>query len=274
MQSRILVLPLIPLLVILAGCDLYDFGDLSRFKEDFHQSHPLKPGGRLYLENLNGSVQISGWDQETADIGGTKYATSEAALQALRIDIVASGDSIRVSTRRPSERRGSMGASYVIRVPRRTALERIETSNGSIQVTDIDAPARLVTSNGRVSAERVLGGLEATTSNGGIRALLNKLEERRPVRLTTSNGSVDLTAEYLANNDVTVTTSNGSITLRLPASLAARVEASTSNGSITSDFDVDGQSREGKNRLQGTIAGGGPAMRLATSNGNIRLLRQ
>ncbi|RPI09903.1 MAG: hypothetical protein EHM65_08680 [Acidobacteriales bacterium] len=203
--------------------------------------------------------------------------------------MVVSGDSIRVRTVRPSGHGGNMGASYLIRVPRRTALERIESSNGRIQVTGIEGAARLETSNGSIEANalsgaltartsngsvrvgRVLGELNIDTSNGSIRASAGKLE--RPVTLHTSNGSIELSVEALGGSGVNVSTSNASITLRLPSSAAASLTASTSNGSITNQFESEFRGRSGKNHLDGTIGAGGPRIRLDTSNGSIRLLR-
>ena len=83
--------------LVFTGCDDWgDWGDSNRFKEDFHHSYALKPGGRISLENSNGSVEIIGWDQDTVDITGQKYASTEAVLRSLKIDIVASADSIRI----------------------------------------------------------------------------------------------------------------------------------------------------------------------------------
>jgi hypothetical protein len=273
MPRRILFWMLVPLLVLFTGCDLADFGDSSRFQEEFHETHPLKAGGRLYLENFNGSVDISGWDQDTVDISGTKYASTEEMLHSITIDVIASGDSIRVRTVRPSTRWGNMGARYTIRVPRRTSLEKIATSNGSIDASFIDAPVRLTTSNGRVRVDNVQGALEVRTSNGSIRATVNSMEDGRPVTLHTSNGSVELSVEKLGRSDVTVTTSNGSVTVRLPSRIAADVVASNSNGSITNDFEDSFQGRSEKHHLEGRIGGGGPTLELRTSNGSIRLLR-
>ena len=291
MRGRWFLFPLTLTLAFLTGCDLEEFGGSTRFQEDFHKTYPMKAGGRLYLENFNGSLEISGWDQDMADISGTKYAATEQTMSALTVDVVASGDAIRIRTVRPSGHRGNMGARYVVKVPRRTSLERIESSNGGIRVTDIDAPARLETSNGGVEvsnaggpvtvrtsnggvrASGVRGGIEVSTSNGGIRVSLAKAEERRPVRLRTSNGSVELSAEDLRNNDVVASTSNGSITVRLPGSVSVDVKASTSNASITNEFDAAFKGRSGKTYLEGTIGAGGPMLDLSTSNGSIRLLR-
>jgi hypothetical protein len=60
-------------MLVLAGCEDFDIGGFTqRYKEDFHFSYPLAEGGRIELENFNGSVEISGWDQNTVDIDGTK----------------------------------------------------------------------------------------------------------------------------------------------------------------------------------------------------------
>ena len=261
------------LMPLLAGCyfPLSELGDSSRFKEEFHESHPLKAGGRLYLENMNGSVEIQGWDRETADISGTKSASTEGSLRALRIDVVATDDSIRIRTVRPSGHIGGMGARYVINVPRRTRLERINTSNGRIVVAGIEAPARLETSNGSVTAEGVKGGLEVSTSNGSIRVSLAGLADKQPVTLRTSNGSVQLSVENGGVGSVGVWTSNGSITAQLPPSLAATLDASTSNGSITNEFGDSFRGSSSKNHLRGDVAGGGALIRLSTSNGSIHL---
>jgi hypothetical protein len=309
MYRRSFVVLLAAATAMLMGCDLEAWGPASRYKEDFHHTYPLKSGGRLYLENFNGPVEISGWERETADISGTKYASTPEVRDALKIDIVTTGDSIRIRTVRPSGHRGNMGASFVIKVPRQTALERIESSNGSIHVDDIQGDARLRTSNGKVEVARLRGALEArtsngsvelqdvegpavlhtsnsairaqdvrgafeaTTSNGSIRASLSDVERRRPLKLVTSNGSIDLTVDGLRDNEIEAKTSNSPITLRLPASIAANVKAHTSSSSITSDFDVTSKGRSSKNRLEGTIGGGGPLLDLVTSNGSIKLLK-
>src|SRR5207249_442335 len=63
--------------LLLAGCeDWVEAGSADRYKEDFHFSYPLSANGRVEVESFNGSVEISGWDQNTIDISGTKYANT------------------------------------------------------------------------------------------------------------------------------------------------------------------------------------------------------
>ena len=48
-----------------------------------------------------------------------KYAGTAELRDAMKIDVATVGDSLHVRTVRPSERRGNMGAKYVIKVPRK-----------------------------------------------------------------------------------------------------------------------------------------------------------
>src|SRR5580693_8443934 len=156
------------LLLFLSVCALVFAGDSSRYREDFHYSYPQTAGGRFSIDNFNGSVEISGWDQNTVDISGTKYAESESLLHSMQIEASSSGNAVRIKTSRPDPHHGNMGAKYVIRVPRQTALEDVRSSNGSLRVEDIDGNAHLGTSNGSIHQGKIRGNVEARTSNGSV----------------------------------------------------------------------------------------------------------
>src|SRR5580658_3520868 len=103
---RAIFLPV--LAVFLAGCDGIDLGNIGssdRYREDFHFSYPLSAGGSLRLENFNGSVEISGWDKNTIDIDGTKYASTEYRLREMKIDIVPTPGSITIRPLPPLDHR-------------------------------------------------------------------------------------------------------------------------------------------------------------------------
>src|SRR5215510_2720648 len=102
----------------LTGCDIEDWNGGERVSRDFHMNHPLKAGGRFTIESFNGSVEISSWDQDTVDISGTKYATSDQLLDALKIDVQNTPDLVAVRAVRPTSYRGNIGAKFVIKVPR------------------------------------------------------------------------------------------------------------------------------------------------------------
>ena len=304
--SQLWKLALPALAFVLTGCDEISFGDTDRYKDDFHYSYPLTAGGRLSLEGFNGSVEILGWEKDTIEINGTKYASTPERLAEMKVDIDAQPSSVRIHTTRPTMR-GNMGVRFSIRVPRRAVLDQIVTSNGAIKIEDIDGQARLKTSNGQLKVTRVKGNVEAettnggvevietsgqvrvhtsnggvraeitkgsfeaTTSNGSIRANLRDSDPTRPIVAHSSNGGIDLTLDKI--HEVRADSSNSSITLRLPANTNARVRAHTSNSSIATDFGVSAQGSLSKHHLEGNIGSGGPLLDLSTSNGGIKILR-
>ena len=292
----------------LVGCEDIDFGNSERYKEDFHYSFTLPAGGRLNVENQNGSIEISTWEKDAVEINGTKYANTQNLLKDIKIDANQTGNTVQVKTISPYGWRGNYGARYMIRVPKRVELDRIASSNGGIRVDDVEGTARLHTSNGSIHALRLKGpldartsngsvdveehqggavlhtsngritgdvtkgDLEATTSNGGIRMRLREPDPEHPVRLESSNGSIDLTLD--AVRDIRASTSNSSITVRIPPAANARVRARTSNSSISSDFDVSVKGGMlSKHSLEGTLGSGGPMIDLSTTNGSIKLLK-
>ena len=300
-KASIAILPVL----LLTGCEeLVGFGNSERYKEDFHYAYALQPGARVSIDNQNGSIEITSWDDNSIEINGTKYANTPQALADVRIEIDHSPNAIDIKTTAPFGFR-HMGARYMIRVPRRVTLDRVVSSNGSIRAEGVEGPARLQTSNGAIRAhshvgdidartsngsveatdqtgnailhtsngsinvEMNQGALNAGTSNGSITARLVKPDADEPVRIGSSNGRIELTLDAI--RDVKATTSNSSITVRLPSSANARLRARTSNSSITTEFDVRGE--QSKHNIDGLIGSGGPLVDLSTSNGSIKVLR-
>jgi DUF4097 and DUF4098 domain-containing protein YvlB len=308
MRTKLFLPILAAALLGLAACDIEDFGGFDRYRQDFHYTYPLKADGRLSVETFNGSVEVSGWDQPTVDISGAKYGPTQDAADALKVAIDNTPDSVSIRVTRPSNR-GNMGARFVVKIPRAAYVDRIftsngairtqdgsgparlrtsnaqirvqalrgsvdaQTSNGSVELIDVGGDAKVHTSNGQIRTEGLRGALEAETSNGSIHARLEQVPAGRPVRLETSNSSVELSLPPNFANDIRVSTSNSGITLHMRYQVNARVMARTTNSSISSDFEVKMQGEFSKNRLEGVIGNGGPLIDLSTSNGNIRLLK-
>ena len=66
-------------------------------------------------------------------------------------------------------------------------------------------------------------------------------------------------------------TTNGGIEISLPGHVAADLKARTTNGSIETDLPVTIKGSFAKNRLSGSINGGGATIELQTTNGSIRI---
>lgn len=296
----------------LAGCEGFDptdWGNSDRFKENFSSTHKLAPGGRIVLEGFNGSVEVTGWDRDEVEVAGTKQAAREEVMRAITVDVTADAGMVRIRARRPEDRNCNCGVKFQLKVPKKVVLEDIGTSNGSLRLESVTGSARmhtsngavhvwgvtgdidistsngsididkfagaadLKTSNGRVKASGVEGAFSARTSNGSIDVDIEALDKGRPLVLSSSNGSINLSLAKWQNNEVRASTSNSSINVRLPEGVEAEVKASTSNGNITTDYEVT-TTQMSKTRLSGRIGGGGALLDLSTTNGNIRLMKR
>lgn len=305
----------IALVAFCTACDMETLAKagLLNFQEDFHYSYSLQPGGKLTLDSFNGAVEVQGWDQDTVEITGSKYASTEELLREMEIKVVAAADSVQIRTIRPAGKKVLCGARFLIRVPYRTELDQIATSNGPLRFEDISGsirsrssngavrvsrvdgaveittsnggvelerisgPASVRTSNGRVKATELSDGLEAVTSNGSIQAHVSATMAKQGVRLETSNGAIDLSLDSGIRDRIRASTSNAGITVRLPETLTAHVRAETSNAPVSTEFDVNREGSKGEGKLEGTIGSSSavelPEVHLSTSNAMIRLLK-
>ena len=291
--------------LLLSSCD--DFEPFDRAKQDFHYSYAMQPGGRLDLENTNGSLEITGWDRSTIDVSGTKYAPIDSELRDIEIKVEVSGDTARIHTVAPSFRHGSFGARYVIHLPRQVKLDRAQTTNGSVTVEDVEGGGGVRSTNGRISLARLTGNydvnttngtieleeaagefragttngsvrgrlkagsIEAHTTNGGIDLTIQKPEEHRPLRVSTTNGGVTFALAEFHDNPVTAETTNGSVTIRLPGDTNAQISAHTSFAKITTDLALSATGEISKHELSGRLGSGGPEISLHTSTGGIHI---
>lgn len=311
MRLRTLLIAALAAAIFQIGCDFdhMAFGDSQRFHEDFQYSYDLKPGGRVSVEGFNGSIEVLGWEKDSVQITGTKYASREENMRDIKIDVQTDAGSVRVRAVKPEPWHGNMGVKFMLRVPHEVQLESINTSNGQIRVEDIKGRTQLVTSNGPVNVRNLEGELSAKTSNGSVELFaakgdisvrtsngpirgedvrgaleattsnspitLHRFEPKAgsPVRLETSNGPIDAAFARFEGNEVRASTNNSGITIRLPGDAKARLRASTSNGHISTDFEVTASGEISKNHLEGAINGGGPTVHVSTSNGSVRIAR-
>jgi len=307
MRAKLAIPAVAAALLLMSGCDIEDF-DGARYSRDIHFAYPLNAAGHVSIESFNGSIEVTGWDQNTIDISGTKFGPSQAAAEDLRVDVDHSPTSVSVRVVRPSERLHNQGARLVVKVPRTACLDRIVTSNGNIRTVDGAGPARFRTSNAAIRVDNLNGSLDAQTSNNTIevagiqgdvtlhtsngsihardfRGSLDAGSSNNAVvavvsqpdagvRIETNNGGVDLTLPAHYRGDARASTSNHGITVRMPPDSGAHLIARTTNSSISSDFDMTMTAGElTRNHVDAQIGGGGAMIDLSTSNGSIRVVR-
>jgi DUF4097 and DUF4098 domain-containing protein YvlB len=229
--------------------------DKGRYTEEFHQTYRLAAGGRIDLDNINGAVHITAWDQNVVKVDAVKYARTKERLDEARIEVEASSDLVSIRTKYPDHDHtfdggwnDPAGVEYTLTVPRGARLDEIKLINGPLDIHGVAAEVRASCINGKLTAEGLQGR----------------------VKLETVNGRMEAGFERLSNSPVELSSVNGSLALILPSDAKAEVEASTVSGGINDDFGLHVRHHQIVGHdLRGELGGGGTQIRVSNVNGQI-----
>ncbi len=234
------------------------FDHRGALTEEFHQTYALTRDGRVELENINGDVHISTWDQNQVKVDAIKYADSKDRLEEAKIEIDAQNDALSIRTKYPhhdqswnwGSHNNPATVEYTLTVPRTARLDEIKLINGALDVTGVSGEVRASCINGRLEAKNLAGEARLSTVNGHLEARFDQLSGRA-VELNSVNGSVDMT---------------------IPSDSNAEVEANTVSGRIDNDFGlhVNHHNIVGHD-LRGELGSGGTRIRLQNVNGKVEI---
>jgi DUF4097 and DUF4098 domain-containing protein YvlB len=226
--------------------------------EEFHQTYALTADGRIELDNINGDVHISTWDQNQVKVDAVKYAETKEGLDDAKIEIDSGKEylSIRTKYREHDQtfnwgsHHNSASVEYTLTVPRTARLDEIKLINGKLDVNGVSGEVRASCINGRLEARDLAG----------------------TARLSTINGRLDVRFGQLAGHDVELNSVNGSVELTIPSDSQARIEASTVSGGIENDFGLHvNHHRFVGHDLNGELGSGTTHIRLENVNGRIEV---
>ena len=144
--------------------------------KEFNQTYPLQPGGTIELQNVNGTVDVQGWDRDTIEIHAVKTAKhKESDLELVSIEVDAKPGVVSVATRYPQNEGVEVAVEYTVRVPHCAHVEHVGTVNGTLRVSGIERVEDLRTVNGNIEVYEGGGSVHAHTINNS----------------TVANGSAD-----------------------------------------------------------------------------------
>lgn len=238
--------------------------------------------------------------------GGKRIASGDAeieeALEDFNIQIEQEYNKVIASAKRESGNwfggNNNISISFKVSVPAQTACDlntsggsisltgvkgkqTVKTSGGSLDLSNIDGNMKANTSGGSIKIKDYAGTLEANTSGGSI----NVKQARGEITLHTSGGSINLDN---IQGSITASTSGGGINANLQT-LEKQLKLSTSGGSISAtipsglglDLDLKGNrvntqlsnfnGKAEKDRIVGSMNGGGIPVKLSTSGGSVNL---
>jgi len=236
-------------------------------EHDFRWQGHLKAGQTLEVINQNGQIDATSATGDEARTEGTWRGDAE---RELFIEVVEYSDGVTICAVHAKDKapgrchRGGVSSeswsggwfgnrakiNFDVQVPRGVNFHAL-TTNGSVVGRNLASVVEATTTNGNVEVS-TSEWASATTTNGGIRV---------------SMGGAKWTGE------LKVRTTNGSVEVSMPASAEFRVNAATTNGGIQTDFPVTVQGSFSSKELSGTVGGGGRELKVATTNGTIRLMK-
>ena len=220
--------------------------------KDFDHTYPLAPCGTFELQNVNGPVDVEGWDRNEVEIHAIKTAKrQETDLERVAIEVDARPDAIAVTTRYPQNEGVEVAVEYTVHVPHRAHVEHIGTINGTLRISGLDNVEDLHTVNGDIQVFEAGGNVHAHTTNGDVQLELAHAPDK---------------------GGATAETTNGSLVLAVPSDLQAEIEAKCMNGNFYSELPITMESTERPREIRGKLGEGGVPIHLRTVNGAIRLI--
>jgi len=230
------------------------------------------------------------------NIGGKLHVDSQQNGDQVELTVrVNHGVTIGINTTR---------LSTEVRMPRNADLQ-LQTSDGRVEVSDLNGNISVHTSDGGIKVSQLSGAIDIGSKDGGIdaRALTGTVKLRSgdgridgtqldgKYDVSTRDGRIRLDGRFdaldIKSGDGSVTasagpgskmstnwsiaTSDGGIDVSIPRDFKANLDASTRDGHISLGMPVSVEGDLGKSKVRGTINGGGPTLYIHTGDGTIHL---
>ena len=223
--------------------------------DETRKSFELKPGDRVAVQGINGTVDIQTSDTKTAEVFVKRTADSPSSLRRRELIIEQTSDGLLVRSqqnhlglwehlfgRDPKE-------EVTIKAPRQIALS-LKGVNGRVTAGNVDGPLEAKGINGRVELGQATGSADVSGINGSVSVGLRQLGERG-ARLSGINGNLELRLTSDLNADLTAKGMNGRLSSEIPA--------------VTVDKDDHGS------HYSAHIGTRGSPITISGINGNVRL---
>jgi hypothetical protein len=225
--------------------------------DEIRKTFELRPGAKIEVQGINGSVSIETSDTKTADVLVRRTANTAKSLARREMIVEQTSDGILIRSRQ--NRTGFWDHLFgkdpkeevIVKAPRQIALS-LRGVNGKVVSGDITGSLEVKGVNGRVDLGQASDSLTISGVNGSIVVGLNQLGEQG-ARINGVNGGIEL---------------------RLGTELNADLEAKGMNGSVRSEIsEVTVDRAESWSRYSARIGNGGSLIEISGVNGNVRLTR-
>jgi hypothetical protein len=273
-------------------------------QRDFSAQKAADPSGTVEIVNVEGSVEVTGWNQPTVDVTGKLGSRVE------RVDVTSTANHTTIHVVVPkggSNWHGETAADLKIKVPQNSSLEvslvsadlrtngvggnqhlqtvsgdiQGDVGSGSLQVDTVSGDVHLAAHNGHNAQIKTVSGdveLDGTggdftlnTVSGDTNAKLGDLDH---VTFQSISGDLNLEAAALsAQGQLDATTISGEVKLHFKSTPDADINVQSLSGDINSCFGpkpVESQYGPGS-RLNFRSGKGGARLQVTSQSGDVAI---
>jgi DUF4097 and DUF4098 domain-containing protein YvlB len=266
------------------------------------QKHPAAASGKVSIENMAGSVKVTGWERAEVQVKGTLGDGAELSFDVsgeqttieveaehgnpmgIKSDLevlVPAGSSVSVegfqATISVAGVTGSVSAETVNGSITQSGSAKgveLQSVNGAIEVTKASGRIQAEAVNGTVTVRDASGELEASTVNGKLLVTGGSFER---AALESVAGGVRFEAGLSARATLSVESVSGAVDLFLPSAIGAEFSVSTFSGEITNELGPAAEKSSRwtpEKRLSFTTGSGGARVSVETLSGAVSIRKR
>jgi hypothetical protein len=221
-------------------------------------------------KNISSDLATSGGNIDLSDLNGTQeFRTSggNLVLNTLsgKLDGRTSGGNIVIKNSKDDIDLATSGGN--VTAENCSGRLDLSTSGGNLHLSGLKGNIHATTSGGGVRADHVSGDLLAHTSGGSI--TLKEIDGG--IDAATSGGNIDVSLSSVTKN-VKLSNSGGNIYLQLPKNKG--MDLRLTGESIRAETIANFKGVQDKEKIEGSVNGGGASVRVNANSGTIRLVMQ
>jgi DUF4097 and DUF4098 domain-containing protein YvlB len=232
------------LVLYFSGCRT--FSSYPQVRE-FYKQMALEENSSIYFENLQGDLEIIGWEKNQIEIKAAKSG-ADSLLRQADIEVTKKGKNFYIKTHPPRGDLSKFFVDFELRVPEKVLFKEIKITSGNLNSMQIYGELKASIETGNIEIEDFSGLCEVSTDEGYIAARI--FENKKDDMLSFK-------------------TSDGDIKLYLPSVPNVQITAETRAGNISSDFIPEEEKNESLKTWEQTLGEGAAKIKMKTWGGKI-----
>ncbi len=309
-QAQVAVLESLPLMAVSPDPmqhkhrrDSVDSGDEAGGESQINERHPLNADGRVYVNDIAGTVVVNAWEKNEVLITGSLGSSAD------HLEVTGDASNLSFVVKRPNHSHSSGDSDLRLMVPAGSRVE-VETVSADASVRGTRGPLKITTVSGdvgvdvqspEVAVQTVSGDVilrapsrstQANTVSGDLHlsGLQGKLavdtvsgnlsvkgSSFSDLKLKSVSGDMGLDASFLPQAVVTGESLSGTITLHVPVNLSGTASIKSFSGEAQCDLpqtsEVSNTRNMHKKRDLVFGDGKGVSLQLSTFSGDVRIDR-